>query len=668
MPFPRSSALRPIVTALAAALLALHAWLALSATIGLGVTADETAHLVGGYSYWRFDDYRLQPENGNLPQRWAALPLLPQSPHLDPAEHADLWRRSQVWLIAQKFLFESGNNTEFLLFCARAAMTLWSVATGLLVFCWSRRLWGDGGALLSLALFAFSPTTLAHGPLVTSDMCAAFWLLAATGAWWRLTERITLGRLALSLASAGLLAVAKFSCVLLLPVAALILVWRVSRNAGLRIGRRRELTGRAATFFALGALAVAHVVFAWGIVWAFFGFRYEAFAPDLPEAGKYFVAWPAVMPADGFWHWFFATTRAYHLFPDAYLQGFAYVLKASQQRGAFAAGHFSSTGWWWFFPYAFLIKSSIAELLAATGVAAIALGRWVQRRGATLATDIERVFPLLALAATVAGISITSQLNIGHRHILPLYPILFILAGALARRAGGSKTWWMAGGFVTLAAIESFAVRPHYLAFFNRLVGGPAAGWRHLVDSSLDWGQNLPRLAAWLRDHRRPGEPVYVSMFGSDDPFYHGIEAQELSPYYSFGRTRRWIELEGGLYCVSATLLQDVYSPLSGAWTAERDVAYRQMLDMMRRELATGARTNKLGEFGEGIEGPLWNLDRARFARLSLYLRHRKPDAVIGYSIFVFRLSEAEVRTVVDGSATDFVRAIEDAAASAQGN
>ena len=142
-----------VVTAAVAVLLALHWWLGVSALFTKSAMSDETAHLTGGYSYWRFNDYRLQPENGNLPQRWGALPLLLERPRLKPADTPEWWSLSHLWLISHKFLYESGNNTDFMLATARAMMALWSVATGLLVFGWSRRLWGDaGGAVLARAL------------------------------------------------------------------------------------------------------------------------------------------------------------------------------------------------------------------------------------------------------------------------------------------------------------------------------------------------------------------------------------------------------------------------------------------------------------------------------------------------------------------------------------
>ena len=68
-------------------------------------------------------------------------------------------------------------------------------------------------------------------------------------------------------------------------------------------------------------------------------------------------------------------------------------------------------------------------------------------------------------------------------------------------------------------------IHPHYLAYFSPVVGGPEQGYRHLVDSSLDWGQDLPGLQKWLIAHRQPGEPVYLSYFGTADPARYGINA-----------------------------------------------------------------------------------------------------------------------------------------------
>jgi hypothetical protein len=651
-----------VVTAAVAVLLALHWWLGVSALFTKSATSDETAHLTGGYSYWRFNDYRLQPENGNLPQRWGALPLLLEQPRLKPADAPEWWSLSHLWLISHKFLYESGNNTDFMLATARAMMALWSVATGLLVFGWSRRLWGDAGGLFSLALYVFSATTLAHGPLVTSDMTVTFFLLAATGAFWRHLHRLEARSLVLSLVLTALTCVAKFSFLLLLPVYALLLVWRLVEPAPLAAiwrGKERQLASRWAKFTAMASSAVFHGMAAWVVIWAFFGFRYSAFAPGLPMGWKFYLPWQVILPASGIWPTLIAHARQWRVLPEAFLQGFAYVRYAAGQRGAFLNGDYSITGWVTFFPYAFMVKTFMAELGAIALAFGVVVTHWWRAGAGRIVIDLRRGAPLLVLFAVYWVFSLASHLNIGHRHILPAYPILFILAGVIVRPA---TSRWLLGATVALiglAAVESMAIRPHYLAYFNFLAGGPANGWRHLVDSSLDWGQDLPGLAQWMQNHRPAGAPVYVASFGMSDFGYEGIAGEPLAPYYYHQRPRRWEELKPGLYCVSATMLEDVYSPVRGPWTPANEAMYQRLLRQMRIEIAEGKRDTLIAEFGEGPSKPLWDLDRLRFARLAQYLRLRRPDAMIGYSILIYRLSDEEVHAAVNGTAAELADAME---------
>jgi len=667
MSFPRRSAL---LTACVALLLAIHFWLGVSAALQKSVTADETAHLAGGYSYWKFNDYRLQPENGNLPQRWAALPLLLEHPRLEPADHPFWWSVSHVWLISNAFFFDSGNSPDFMMATARASMTFWTLATGLLVFFWARRLWGNGGGLFSLALYVFSATTLAHGPLITSDMTVNFFLLAAVGAYWRHLQRMSVGSLALSLAVIGFATVAKFSFLLLIPICGLLILWRFLENTPLTVswpGREKIVHTRIARAGFILASVGAHVLTAWFIIWLCFGFRFSAFSDGLPKGLQFYMPWEVVMPPSGLWHTLIDAARGWHLLPDAYLQGFCYVKYAAAERSAFLNGDYSNTGWYSFFPYAFLIKTPVAELAAAALALIAACLRWRGRTRGHILADLRRVAPLLALFTVYWIFSITSHLNIGHRHILPTYAPLFIVCGLLARPV--AKLGWRigAGALALLAAGTALGQYPDYLSYFNAFGGGPANGYRHLSDSSLDWGQDLPGLATWLKNHRWQNEPVYLGYFGMGSPAYEGINAEPLAPYYYHHQPRKWTELQPGLYCISATLLQDVYSPWRGPWTAGRERTYQVALKRLRAEIASGQRTPDIAEFGEGVSEPLWNLDRMRFARLAFYLRLRQPDAIIGYSIFVYRINAEEVRVAVDGSLTELADLMERALAQKPG-
>ena len=168
-----------------AALLALHAALALWAVAGKSTTADELIHVTGGYAYWHLDDYRLHPENGILPQRWAALPAVFMAPPFPELKGNPYWKTSEVQAVGHQFFYETGHDHFPLLLAGRAMIVLFNVATGLLIFGWSRRLFGLPGAFVSLGLFVFSPNFLAHGALATSDACMTFFFLASVGAWWR---------------------------------------------------------------------------------------------------------------------------------------------------------------------------------------------------------------------------------------------------------------------------------------------------------------------------------------------------------------------------------------------------------------------------------------------------------------------------------------------------
>jgi hypothetical protein len=168
------------------AILLIHFALAVTSKSNHGTTSDEIVHLAGGLSYCKYNDYRLQPENGNLPQRWAAIPAWLSGASFPSIEkNIEDWRHSNAWIIGYQFFYNTGQppyRTQLL--GGRAMIALFSVATGLLIYLWSRRLFGQAGGLVSLLFYALCPNFLAHGALITSDACMTFFMLASIGAWW----------------------------------------------------------------------------------------------------------------------------------------------------------------------------------------------------------------------------------------------------------------------------------------------------------------------------------------------------------------------------------------------------------------------------------------------------------------------------------------------------
>ena len=656
----------PHATLIAVALLALHYLLAVGGKLQESTTSDELVHLTGGLSYWQNHDYRLQPENGVLPQRWAALPAWLTGAKFPALAGNDSWRTSDVWVVGHQFFYETGEDHFPRLMAGRAMIALFSVATGLLVFCWSRRLFGDTGALVSLGFFVFCTDFLEHGALVTSDACMAFFFLASVGAWWRHLHDGRWSSWWLSAITLGLAFVAKYSAVLLLPMIAVMILVRAFAAEPLQLAGRtfdtRTAKLGAATVSALGHGAVTVL-----IIWAFYGFRYTAFNPALPPADHFIRPWTFMEARIGAAGPIIHALRTVHALPEAFLYGFAYVIQTVAIRSAFLNGDYSVTGWPTYFLWTFALKTTLPLMLACVLAGGLALRRWW--RGTLWRSELYRLLPLVALFTIYWATSLTSHLNIGHRHILPTYPVIFIAVGGL----GAWTVRWRSARGVLVGlllgwhAVEATLVAPHYLAYFNEIVGGPKNGWQHLVDSSLDWGQDLPGLKQWLDQHR-DGQPVFLSYFGTGEPTYYHIDARRLPFTNNFFTPAAYVKLEPGTYCIGATMLQHVYSTVPGAkWTPALEQEFQDLrlleplferYTLFPKERAELERETPRAKWLLGIR----RFDVLRFARLCCYLRLRGPDENIGYSILVFHLNASEVTASTAGSIMEWEQLLEKAA------
>jgi hypothetical protein len=647
----------------------LHACLSVWALRDKSTTVDEMAHLTGGYTFNHWNDYRMHPENGLLPQRWQALPAtLARTAY--PSLHTPAWRKSDVWLTGHAYFYELGNNLEWLLWSARAMSSVFGAGMVLLVGWWARRLFGWNGALVSVLFCALCPTMLAHTALATSDMAMNFFLLASGTAYWIHLHDGRASRWWLSAVTFGLACVAKFTAVLLLPLFGLLALWRLCHPAPQHLlGRQSTAIGRRLCTVAISTLG--HGVVAVATIWAFYGFRYAALNPALP-AGDFNIPWPALLHG---LNWEADVVRLclnWRLLPEGFLYGFAFVLKHAIQRGAFLDGDYSIYGWVEFFPKAFLYKTPPSLIVASVaGILFVCMA--ARNRSRDLLHRIYDFAPVALLFLLYWAVSLPSNLNIGHRHILPTYPLLYIVTGTLgwaAQRAWNRSR--VSGGLLVALAIALLSwharttagIHPHYLAYFSPAAGGPAQGYRHLVDSSLDWGQDLPGLKAWLGQNRRPSENLYLSYFGTGEPSYYGIQAIRLPTLHNFGHHAEWHWLGPGLYAISATMLQHVYSNERGPWTLVLEQRYQALR-------ANDANFRLIKQRGPGHENLLasttlsewtgaWRLyEDFRFARLCHYLRARHPDAQIGYSILVYRLRQDELDAALNGSLLELLRAIE---------
>jgi hypothetical protein len=624
-------------------LLALHAFLALSAISRRGFCIDEADHLTMGYSEWVTHDYRVDAANGDLIKRWASLPLLVTRPNFPGGPGDAFWRDGNYFKLGDEFFFRSGNNPDRMLLAGRAMAVLLSAALGLLVFVASRQLFGTPGGLFSLALYALCPVMLAHAAMVTSDVSLALALSAATFLVWRLLHRITWGALAMSGAATGLLFLAKLTGVLIIPITAALLVLRFIRNDPWRMelgGGTRTCPRRTRQLLLVVALFAFHVAAAASIIWANYEFRYAgSSAPDDTR-----LAWteqladphpvsPAVRSSLDF-------LLGHRLLPEGFVRGVDATLLRNQKRLAFMHGHWSYAGWRTFFLYAFAIKTPLF-LFAILGLGAWSWWLCPGRRDLLYNSS-----PWWVLVVAVMLAASLQHIDIGHRHILAVYPALYILSGAAVLPIA-ARPWWryLLGAGVLGFSITSFYARPDYLAYVNVLGGGMGNGYRDLTDGSEDWGLGLPQLRQWLDEHN-PGNvvPFFLGYRGMDSPEYRGIQSRDL--YTAVGRDSKLIPLVPGYYGISASLLEGI-SVAPGPWNSAYEANYRKVCAMMEHaSTLSGARRNQA--YSQWF-APYVAL---RAARICAWLRRpqtRPPEAFVGHSILVWRLKENDIDDALNG-------------------
>jgi hypothetical protein len=445
---------------------------------------DEGDHIFAGYMSWKKVDFGINPKHPPLVKALAAIPLLPI--HLkvpDPKGLASF--KDEAYFDGRDFIFGNGGEAEAdrIIFRARMAAASLSLLLGLLVFLAAREMFGDGAALFALALVVFEPNMIAHGAYVTTDMGISCFMFASIYAFYRYVKAPSVGRLIVLGLVSGLALASKHSGVLLLPFGlALIITEILWSSPETRTNKRRVALRLTGAFLAASTIAIV-------VLWAFYGFRYAARPGGMqlsPSLAEYARGLKGLEPQV-----YLALARL-HLLPESYLYGLVDVRLISDSFSTYIFGKVYAHGVWFYFPAAFIIKSTAAfmGLLLLTGFA-IVTGKLRARREVFFLT----IPPVLyLLIATGTG------LNIGARHILPMYPFLSVLiGGATLALAHKDRRWaYVVGLLLAWHVVSSARAYPNYLAYSNEFWGGPANTYKYLTDSNTDWGQQLKAVKKYL--------------------------------------------------------------------------------------------------------------------------------------------------------------------------
>ncbi len=456
------------------------------------LTWDEGDHIFAGYESWKTGDFGLNPEHPPMVKLLATIPLL-HLPLRVPALQGRFFK-TESYMDARELLFRNGPeySADSLIFRVRLMVGVFVLTLALLVFLAGREMFGLGAGLIAMILFVFDPNVLAHGAYVTTDMALSCCMFATVYAFYRYAKQPSLARMALVGLAAGLALAAKHSAVLLLPMLVCLAVgevwFRWHEQGG--SGAGSEGRGRVALRMA-GALA-GIVVIGVVVLWAFYGFRYAARPAGLkldPSLAEYVLP---LQPIEQHGILFLAKL---HVLPESWLYGLADVRSMANGMPSYFFGKVYAHGLWYYFPVLFTIKSTLGflVLLVLSGWAIVS-GRLRFRR---------EVFFLLVPPVIYLWTAMTSHLNIGARHILPLWVFGIVLA------AGGAwtlvqrhRTWgWTVAALLLLHVGSSAMAYPNYMAYSNEAWGGPTQTYKYLTDSNTDWGQQLKATKNYVDQH-----------------------------------------------------------------------------------------------------------------------------------------------------------------------
>lgn len=478
-------------------------------------TWDEGDHIFAGYQSLKHLDFGLNPEHPPAVKMLAAAPLL--SMPLKVPEVRNRFFMREAFLDGKEFLF--GNDADAIMFRARMTTSVLTVLLALLVFLATREFFGTGAAFIALTLITFEPNLLAHGARVTTDAAVSCFMFATVYAFYRYVKAPSAWRLVVVGLSMGLTLAAKHSGILVIPMLALLAIAEVVRR---HFKKRQDSEEPAETRQEAARLAVAVIVsvlIAVGVLWATYGFRFAA-RPNGLQLNPAFAEFTGQLkPVEAH---LIAFAARWRLLPESYLYGLAAVRLSAEAYTSFVLGKVYPHGVWFYFPVTFAIKSTLAFLLLlGISIFTIARGKLAGAR---------EIFFLTIPPAFYLMVAMSSKMNIGVRHILPLYIFLAVLiAGAMRSLMRAGRHWqYLVLALLLFHVFSSVRSYPNYMVYANELWGGPSQTYKYLTDSNVDWAQQLKSTKQFL-DGRGIKE-CWFAYFGQGvlEPHYYGIPSKPL--------------------------------------------------------------------------------------------------------------------------------------------
>ena len=529
---------------------------------------DERIHLPAGYSYLTQQDMRLNPEHPPLVKDLAALPLLfldikfpYQSLGWNTLSTSDV-HRTPVWQTDVTFgndlLYYSGNDAQKMMRHGRIPIILIGIILGFYVWKFTKELWGNLAGIIALTLYSFSPTVLAHTRLVTTDVAAAaaffisFYYLYK---WLKISTRKNLLIFGVIL---GLAFLTKFSTFLLIPIfGSMVLIYAFVSPCG----RCPEGTQNQKKWFWIKkyvggfifALVIAFLVV--GSAYSFHTWNYPAEKQAIDT--EFILSTFGFKPLADFNIWL--SGMPYLRALGQYLLGFLMVLQRSEGGNTtYYLGNISAEGARSYFPIVYLIKEPIAYIFMFFFSIFLALKYCISHCRRRLVRYWWRDFidsiknnpaetGMILIILIYSAFSIRSRLNIGVRHILPTLPFIYALTARQVsiwmRNYKSRKIFIII--LMAWAIISATSVWPSFLAYFNETAGGPNNGYKLVVDSNLDWGQDILRLSQFIEKNNI--KEIKMDYF-SGAPAEYYIKTAKIQSYDREVPQKGWLAVSATIY------------------------------------------------------------------------------------------------------------------------
>lgn len=494
-------------------------------------TRDESRHLIRGVMLLETGDYRLNKHHPILPNILNALPLMLIDDIEIPSTESEEWVNAEKDRLATEFTEINAPRSWFvphILNPSRTVTVFFSAVSIVVMFLLVNRTWGIWTALIFSFLYAFEPNIIAHSSLATTDIWVVPFIFVATlfvYQYARSQKPITLVAFALV---SFLSLITKFSAI---PIAVLwlfiifIIEWHHAPSPH-----------KLLSSLAKPLIIISFWIFALSAVYRF---QFKSLADsnygnsektaqhldNISELTRSFVFLRKPLQ-DAYVHLKLPFAEYFYGFFENI------ILHNEYGHDTFLFGMYSKKGWWYYFPAAMAVKSPVPLLLgiAAISIAAVLLLYRIIRDLTKRSESLNAIFTkhvslnnciLVVVPLFFLILSMKSNINLGYRHILPILPFMFLGISLFIKKCWSKGIIWKRS--ITLLALwylySAISIYPHYLSYFNELVGGPKNGYLYLLDSNLSWEQDLFRVDRYILNlpegveyHRNPLNEVKTGL------------------------------------------------------------------------------------------------------------------------------------------------------------